>query len=105
MGPYLPREQLRSLGRQTSAPQHGAKELQTPNSKRSSDMNVQSKLSISGSVAPATGGSCRLCGEELAYDMVDLGMSPLCESFLPADRLDEVEHFFPLHAYVCDNCF
>jgi C-methyltransferase-like protein/putative zinc binding protein/methyltransferase family protein len=32
-------------------------------------------------------------------------MSPLCESFLRADQLDGLEPFFPLHTYVCDNCF
>jgi hypothetical protein len=34
-----------------------------------------------------------------------LGMSPLCESFLPAERLNEMEPFYPLHVYVCDHCF
>jgi SAM-dependent methyltransferase len=32
-------------------------------------------------------------------------MSPLCESFLPAERLNEMEPFYPLHVYVCDRCF
>src|SRR3989454_3866599 len=32
-------------------------------------------------------------------------MSPLCESFLDADQLDEMEPFYPLHVYVCDQCF
>jgi hypothetical protein len=32
-------------------------------------------------------------------------MSPLCESFLRGDQLDGLEPFFPLHTYVCDNCF
>jgi SAM-dependent methyltransferase len=50
------------------------------------------------------GGPCRLCSKELKHDFVDLGMSPLCESFLPADRLDGLEPFFPLHTYVCDSC-
>jgi SAM-dependent methyltransferase len=31
-------------------------------------------------------------------------MSPLCESFLGADQLDGVEHFYPLHVRICDNC-
>ena len=35
-------------------------------------------------------------------NVVDLGMSPLCESFLPADRLEEMEPFYPLHVRVCD---
>ena len=33
--------------------------------------------------------------------MVDLGKSPLCESFLPADRLETMEPFYPLHVRVC----
>jgi SAM-dependent methyltransferase len=37
--------------------------------------------------------------------MVDLGKSPLCESFLPPDRLEEMEPFFPLHVRVCERCW
>ncbi len=36
---------------------------------------------------------------------VDLGMSPLCESFLPAERLRHMEPFYPLNVFVCDSCF
>ena len=32
-------------------------------------------------------------------------MSPLCESFLPADKLDAMEPFYPLHVLVCSKCF
>ncbi len=32
-------------------------------------------------------------------------MSPLCESYLTADQLDHPENFYPLHAYVCAECF
>ncbi len=32
-------------------------------------------------------------------------MSPLCESFLPAAKLNEMEPFYPLHALVCEKCF
>jgi SAM-dependent methyltransferase len=46
-----------------------------------------------------------MCGKELAHSFVDLGMHPLCESFVPADKLDGMEPFFPLHTYVCDSCF
>ena len=48
---------------------------------------------------------CRACGATLSYTLVDLGMSPLCESFVPAERFNEMEAFFPLHVYVCDQCF
>jgi len=50
-------------------------------------------------------GCCRLCGAPLATTFVNLGMSPLCESFLSAGELDKMEPYFPLHALVCDECF
>jgi hypothetical protein len=31
-------------------------------------------------------------------------MSPLCESYLPAERLDDPETFYPLHVRLCANC-
>ena len=31
-------------------------------------------------------------------------MSPLCESFLAADHLDQVEPFYPLNVRICENC-
>jgi SAM-dependent methyltransferase len=48
---------------------------------------------------------CRFCGAALRDTVVDLGMSPLCESFLPADQLDKMEPFYPLHVWVCPKCF
>ena len=48
---------------------------------------------------------CRICGTPLKHTFVDLGVSPLCESFLAADRLDEMEPFYPLKVMVCDSCF
>jgi len=32
-------------------------------------------------------------------------MSPLCESYLRADQLNEMEPFYPLHVWVCERCF
>ena len=52
-----------------------------------------------------TAGPCRLCGAGLAHSFVDLGMSPLCESFLARGQLDAMEPYFPLHALVCGRCF
>jgi SAM-dependent methyltransferase len=37
--------------------------------------------------------------------VVDLGMSPLCESFLAEDQADCMEPFYPLHVWVCHRCF
>lgn len=51
------------------------------------------------------GGCCRLCGALLQYSFVDLGMSPLCESFLDPRQLDDMEPYWPLHVYVCHHCF
>jgi len=36
---------------------------------------------------------------------VDLGMSPLCETFLRADELNRMEPFYPLRVWVCERCF
>ncbi|HKX04005.1 MAG TPA: class I SAM-dependent methyltransferase [Methylomirabilota bacterium] len=49
--------------------------------------------------------NCRFCQTALRRTFVDLGMSPLCESFLTRGQLNQMEPFFPLHAYVCDGCF
>ena len=55
-------------------------------------------------VGGAGGGSCRLCGHRLSHVFVDLGMSPPCESYLPAERLESRETFYPLQVRVCDDC-
>jgi SAM-dependent methyltransferase len=47
---------------------------------------------------------CRSCGEKLTESFCDLGMSPPSNAYLPADRLNKAEAFFPLHAYVCAKC-
>ncbi len=47
---------------------------------------------------------CRFCSCSLTHTFVDLGMSPLCESFLTAEQLNEMEPFYPLHVYVCEKC-
>ncbi len=47
---------------------------------------------------------CRLCGVDLTETFVDLGMSPLCESYVAADALDQPEVFYPLHVRQCRSC-
>jgi C-methyltransferase-like protein/putative zinc binding protein/methyltransferase family protein len=49
--------------------------------------------------------ACRACGAPVRESLVDLGMSPLCESFVPAESADAMEPFYPLHVFVCDQCF
>jgi hypothetical protein len=48
---------------------------------------------------------CRFCGAGLQDTFVDLGMSPLCESYPASADLNRGEVYFPLHAYVCGQCF
>ena len=48
---------------------------------------------------------CRFCGSLLHHTFIDLGASPLCESFLTAEQLDDMEPHYPLRAEVCGACF
>jgi len=48
---------------------------------------------------------CRFCSNLLKHTFVDLGMSPLSNAYLKLDTINKAEKFYPLHAYVCDNCF
>lgn len=49
--------------------------------------------------------TCRFCNNPLEKDFVDLGMSPLSNSYISAEDLQTRESFYPLHAYVCEECF
>jgi hypothetical protein len=53
----------------------------------------------------ATSSKCRFCETPLKHTFVDLGMSPLCQDHIKPEELNRMEPFYPLHAYVCDNCF
>ena len=48
---------------------------------------------------------CRFCGQPLQTTFIDLGMQPPCESYLKPEQLNQKEDFYPLHVYVCENCF
>ncbi len=48
---------------------------------------------------------CRFCGAALQHTFVDLGMSPLCESYLSAEQQNHMEPFYPLHVWVCEKCY
>lgn len=48
---------------------------------------------------------CRFCKAPLRTTFADLGMSPLCETYIKPEQLHEMEPFYPLHAYICDQCF
>jgi SAM-dependent methyltransferase len=49
--------------------------------------------------------SCRSCGAELKHTFVDLGTSPLANSYLRLADLTRSEAFHPLCVYVCNLCF
>ncbi|MGA8868153.1 MAG: class I SAM-dependent methyltransferase [Candidatus Sulfotelmatobacter sp.] len=53
----------------------------------------------------AAGKACRFCGAGLRQTFVDLGMSPLCETYPAAADLNRGEVYYPLHVYVCQSCF
>ncbi|HVM74963.1 MAG TPA: methyltransferase domain-containing protein, partial [Candidatus Saccharimonadales bacterium] len=48
---------------------------------------------------------CRFCDAPLQQTVVDLGMSPLCESYVSAAQINQMEPFYPLHVRVCGRCF
>ena len=52
-----------------------------------------------------SGGSCRSCGASLRRVVTDLGMSPPCEDWLPLERVNAMEEFFPLVVWVCETCW
>ena len=49
--------------------------------------------------------ACRFCGAPVEAVFADLGMSPLANSYLPPERANGMEPFYPLRALVCGNCF
>jgi SAM-dependent methyltransferase len=68
---------------------------------------VTQLLDPSADARPAAvkAATCRFCDHPLTHTFVDLGMSPLCESFVPAAEANAMEAFFPLHVWVCEECF
>jgi len=69
-------------------------------------MSTLTSPSISSHIhKTATARRCRFCGAGVQQTFVDLGMSPLCETYpLPSD-FARGEVYYPLHVYVCENCF
>jgi 2-polyprenyl-3-methyl-5-hydroxy-6-metoxy-1,4-benzoquinol methylase len=48
---------------------------------------------------------CRFCGTQIEHSFVDLGMSPLCQTHILSSELNKFETFYPLHAFVCTECW
>ena len=49
--------------------------------------------------------SCRFCGAGLSHTFCDLGMSPISNAYIKPQDLQAMERFYPLHVYVCHECF
>ena len=48
---------------------------------------------------------CRLCGSPLTHSFVDLGATPLANSYVTSEQLSRGgERSYPLHARVCEAC-
>jgi SAM-dependent methyltransferase len=60
------------------------------------------RCALAGVVVSA---SCRFCRAPLEDVFADLGNSPLANSYLPPERLEAMEPFYPLRALVCGHCF
>lgn len=61
--------------------------------------------SSSSSMATNSHPKCLFCTSPLTQTFVDLGMSPLCESYVSREQLNQMEAFYPLHVRVCGQCF
>jgi SAM-dependent methyltransferase len=69
-------------------------------------MSTVTNTFVSSEGKPAADAkACRFCGASLQRTFVDLGMSPLCETYPAAADFNRGERYYPLHVYVCDRCF
>ena len=53
----------------------------------------------------AAAKGCRFCGSGLERTFIDLGLSPLCETYPSAADLNHGEAYYPLHVMVCEKCW
>lgn len=64
----------------------------------------RTEVEVGRTLQPCMDHRCRFCGAKLARSVVDLGKSPLANSFLDAVDLDRPEMFYPLHVFICEEC-
>ena len=67
-------------------------------------MNDHNAIST-GAIAEVVPANCRFCATPLEHTFVDLGMSPLCQTHIEPHQLNHMEAFYPLHVFVCHECF
>ena len=79
------------------------KPWQAPETGRNYIMTTMTVLQkVDAQVATRT---CRFCGAGLQRTFVDLGMSPLCETYPSAAELNQGEVYYPLHVFICERCW
>ena len=49
--------------------------------------------------------NCRFCKNLLEYELINLGMTPLANSYLSQKNLHNEEKYYPLSVMVCNKCF
>lgn len=49
--------------------------------------------------------NCRFCATPLEHEFVNLGLSPISNAFINPELADQQESFYPLHVFVCSECF
>lgn len=68
--------------------------------------SIDTIAAIGGKAATSSQNpKCIFCASPLTQTFVDLGMSPLCESYVSREQLNQMEAFYPLHVRVCGQCF
>ena len=68
-------------------------------------MNTQTYPVLMTSTLPDSESRCRFCDQKLIHSVVDLGMSPLCQKHVKPSQKNDMERFYPLHAYICSHCW
>jgi len=68
-------------------------------------MTTTATLPLDAARQQTSARPCRFCGAHLHRTFVDLGLSPLCETYPSTADLNRGEMYYPLHVYVCDRCF
>jgi SAM-dependent methyltransferase len=74
----------------------------TPSSLRDLDQTTRVNIFLD---QRSTRPLCRFCGAHLRRTFADFCMSPLCETYPSAGDFNNGEVYYPLHVYVCEECF
>lgn len=53
----------------------------------------------------STTSKCRFCNNKLEHSVINLGMSPLCQKHVKPENANDMEKFYPLHAFICNKCW